>query len=453
MLVWDVIFNGDTGITLPGGPVDWAAGFQARNEKYQTWLSQVANRATSPCPWTNPFAVDMGFVQPSQLSPNCTIKTGVLAFGIPGDNANTSRNVYALFGEFALPVTDTINIQAAARFEDYGDQGGSTVDPKLAVKWQALDWLALRGSVSTTFRGPPLSYLSGVNSFLANFGAPINAYRAVNVIGNPDLEPERATVYNTGVIVEAGGFTGTVDYWNFNFSDPFQTEAYNQVLGAYTANSCFDGGAGVGTPVCDDLRPHVEPFGTAPGLLEAVNVNIINGSKIKTSGVDLAMQYVFDDVLGGQLTIGTEGTYTIKYESDDFEDLGGTVLAPGGDFVGKMNIALNPFYPLPDLKGNVFARFAWNDWRFSYTVRYVNDYEDDAAIGANPSLTEVDAMTTQDVTAIYTWKDLTVAASVFNLADEDPPDAFWPQNYDPYTHNAFGRMAKLQLTYAFGGAK
>ena len=127
------------------------------------------------------------------------------------------------------------------------------------------------------------------------------------------------------------------------------------------------------------------------------------------------------------------------------------VLAPGGDFVGKMNIALNPFYPLPDLKGNAFARFAWNDWRFSYTVRYVNDYEDNAAIGSNPSLTEVDAMATQDLTALYTWKDLTVAASVFNLADEDPPDAFWPQNYDPYTHNAFGRMAKLQLTYAFGG--
>ena len=97
------------------------------------------------------------------------------------------------------------------------------------------------------FRGPPLSYLSGVNSFLANFGAPINAYRAVNIIGNPDLEPERATVYNTGVIFEAGGFTGTVDYWNFNFSDPFQTESYSQVLGAYTANGCFDGGAGVGT--------------------------------------------------------------------------------------------------------------------------------------------------------------------------------------------------------------
>ncbi len=451
LLVWDAIFNGELEqFELPGGKIGWAAGFQARNEKYQTELSDVANRAVSPCPWTDPFAVTMGFVTAGQLSPNCNIKTGRLAFGIPADNANTSRTVYALFSEFALPITDTLNMQAAVRFEDYGSQGGSTIDPKLALKWQALDWIALRGSISTTFRGPPLSYLSGVNSFLANFPAPLLAYRAVNVVGNPDLQPERAVVFNTGLIVEVGGFTGTADYWNFNFSDPFQTEAYDQVLTAYNAAGCFNTGAGVGSATCNDLRLHVEPLGATTALMEAINVNIINGGKIKTDGVDVSLRYLFSDVMGGELTVGTEATYTIKYDSDDFKTLGGTTLATGGDFVGLMNIGKNPFYPLPDLKGNAFVRFAWNDWRFSYTLRYVGDYTDRAAIGANANLVDVDSFTTQDVTAMYTWKDLNIAASVFNLTDEDPPSAFQPLNYDPYTANPFGRMVKLQLTYTLG---
>ena len=76
-------------------------------------------------------------------------------------------------------------MQAAIRYEDYGSDGGSTDDPKLAIKWQALEWLALRGSFQTTFRGPPQSYLSGVNTYLQNIPAA-NAYRAVNIVGTPN---------------------------------------------------------------------------------------------------------------------------------------------------------------------------------------------------------------------------------------------------------------------------
>ena len=272
LLVWDAVFDKELGIKLWGGNIGWAGGVQARNEKYQTELSDVSNRAKDPCPWTNPYAVTLGFTTADQLSPNCTPKNGLVAFGVPGDNANTSRTVYAAFTELALPITDTINMQAAIRYEDYGSDVGSTVDPKVAIKWQALSWLALRGSYQTTFRGPPQSYLSGVNTYLQNIPAA-NAYRAVNIVGNPDLNPESADVFNTGIILEAGGFTGTIDYWNFDFKDPFQIESAGQLLTAYTANGCFFGGAGapntsVGTPnagpitpVCQDLRPHVEPLG------------------------------------------------------------------------------------------------------------------------------------------------------------------------------------------------
>ena len=269
--------------------------------------------------------------------------------------------MYGAFSEVALPITDSINMQAAIRYEDYGSDGGSTVDPKVAIKWQALEWVALRGSFQTTFRGPPQSYLSGVNTYLQNIPAA-NAYRAVNIVGNPELNPESATVFNTGVIFEAGGFTGTIDYWNFDFKDPFQIESAGQLLTAYTNNGCSFGGTGapntsVGTPnagpitpICQDLRPHFEPLGTTAANLAAVNTNIINGSKINTNGVDMTAQYVFDLSIG-QFTIGAEATHTLEYTSDDFKDLGGTVLAPGGDFAGLENIGLEPVLSVAGLEG------------------------------------------------------------------------------------------------------
>ena len=39
--------------------------------------------------------------------------------------------------------------------------------------------------------------------------------------------------------------------------------------------------------------------------------------------------------------------------------------------------------------------------------------------------------------------------SVYSLTDEDPPRARLDLNYDPYTHNPFGRMIKVGLHHQF----
>lgn len=68
---------------------------------------------------------------------------------------DVASDVYAVFGELQLPVTDTLNFQLAARYEDYGGQVGSTFNPKISGKWDLTASLSLRGSYGTTFRGPP----------------------------------------------------------------------------------------------------------------------------------------------------------------------------------------------------------------------------------------------------------------------------------------------------------
>ena len=447
LLVWDAVLSGETPWSLPGGTIGWAGGLQARNEKYDLTLNRLTNLDKTPCPFTNPYSVTLG----NTTSLNCAAPTGPFAFLAGATESNTSRNVYAVFTELSLPITDKISGQFALRYEDYGSGVGSTVDPKLGLRWEALDWLTLRASATTTFRGPPQSYLSGQVTALV-FIVPTSAFKAVNNIGNPDLGSESATTWSTGFIINDGGFTATVDYWRYDLTDPFQTEDPNQIVNAYTANNCYTGAPGVPTADCDELRTHIVPTGVAPSGIERIDVHVINGSDLTTSGIDATAEYDYEGVFNGVLSFGVTGTYTIEYDSDDFKDIGGVTLAPGGDFVGKMNIG-TPFTSLPDLKGNAWTKYVHGPHRATLMARYVSAYDDD--IASTTQLKHIDSMTYLDFYYNVSLFDDTVllSAGVVNLADEEPPATSTNLNYDPYTADPFGRMYKIGLTYTMGGSK
>jgi outer membrane receptor protein involved in Fe transport len=155
LLVFQAVFSGTTGVELAGGNIGYAFGAQSRNEQFDYSLYDIVNRSVNPCPYTSPVAAALGIVDAEQLSPNCTAPTGVAAFLAATDEQSTERTVYGVFGELAIPVTEDIDVQAALRFEDYGGEVGGSIDPKIAVSWRVTDELSVRGSASTTFRGPP----------------------------------------------------------------------------------------------------------------------------------------------------------------------------------------------------------------------------------------------------------------------------------------------------------
>lgn len=442
LLVFEAVFNGETSWELGGGNVGWAAGFQSRNEEYDFTVKDIANRAINPCPFVNPASVTLGHT----TTLDCDASgAGRLAFLAATDEESTDRTIYATFAELALPISDTLDMQLAFRYEDYGDdEGGDTFDPKIAVSWAATDLIKVRGSASTTFRGPPGSFLGGTGTSL-EFLAPASAFKAVDTTGNPDLEAETAVALNFGVIFTGENFFGSLDYWSFDFEDPFQTESASQLISAYTTNACADGGAGVGTAVCNDLRPRFTPNGTAPGGIQRIRRFIQNGADQKTTGLDFAARYTFFDVASGELTIGTEGTYVLEYESDDFLSLGGTTLASGGDFAGKLNDG-DPTLPKPELQAQLFAKWGNEQHRLNYAMRYVSEYDD--VRPAIPSLDTIDSHLTHDIHYINNMiEDWTFSLSVINVADEDPPLASTDLSYDGYTHNPFGRMIKLGVVF------
>jgi outer membrane receptor protein involved in Fe transport len=475
LLVFDAVVSGETPIDLGAGAIGWAAGFQARDESYNLSLNELTNLAESPCQFNNPRSVALGNVTQTAFD-NCqnglTTPTGPLAFLAGTVEEKTSRTIYAFFGELAIPVTDTIDMQAAIRFEDYGSETGSTVDPKIAIRWQALDWLAFRGTAQTTFRGPPQSLLSGRGTALA-FITPAAAFKAVDTLGNPNLSPESAVATNLGVLFDVGGLYASVDWWRYELEDPISLESQDQIVTAYSTQGCQNGGAGAPdpdgagplpptpTPSCEILRSHIFPLGTSVAALERVERNWINGADIDTSGIDAYVQYTFEGVLDGELTIGAQGSYTFEYESKDFLDINGLTLAPGGDFMGALNDG-TPFTPKPDLKGDAFVKFTTGPHTASLIMRYVSDYDDKfaptaAANGLTPDvccdhLQSIDEQITFDAHYVVSLMEdnLVLSFSAINFTDEDPPLAATDLNYDPFTHDPRGIILKAGVQYRLG---
>jgi iron complex outermembrane receptor protein len=362
-------------------------------------------------------------------------------------NRDLTQDVSAIFGELSLPISEGFQAQLAARYEDYGGDVGSTFDPKLSLRWQVADALALRGSVGTTFRGPALQQVDP--SSVTTLQSIAGTFRAIRTFGNPGLKPESALTFNVGAIVKAGGFSTSLDYWSFDFEDQIVNEPVAGIVGhVFAPGGCssplaarftFTGG------VC------------ATANITRLDINVINGPKVKTSGLDWSAQFDWD-LLGGSASVGANATYVLKYDVGASIVDGIQVSAPF-DAAGKLNYQTIAF-PLPKIKGNLFAEFSHGIHNVRYVMNYIDDYEDQRTdIFAATLATNGIAITagkTIDDTVMHDlhylvqlpW-DMTVSASIENLTDEDPSFARLDLSYDPFTSSAFGRTYKVGVRKRF----
>lgn len=480
LFVWDGVLSGQLPwFELPGGEIGWAFGAQVRREVYELQLSDSANLAIEPCAFSNPLSVTRGNITAANFalcqSGQANV-TGPFSFLSGTREQDFKRVVWALFGEVSLPFHEMFDAQFALRYEDYGGAVGSTVDPKLSLRFQPFEWVTVRGSVSTTFRGPPQSFLANRTTTL-QFIPPTNAFKAVDVVGNPNLKPESALTSNVGTVFEWEGLYASLDYWRFDFDDPFQTESAGQIVAAYTTiggaapalhpagcqttanlNGFIGWGMDPANPSadvarCNGIRNHIafSPAADIPANLVRVDTNIINGSRIKTSGLDFYLQYELE-LFGGTLVAGSSGSYRLDYHSKDFVDIAGFILAPGGDFNGFLNDNGAPFQPLPELKTDTFLKFNRGMHSAQIIGRYVTSYVDQLPpvnVTTGKPLDTVDNFFTVDMHYVVRLFDESTALSfsIQNVADKDPPLAGTDLNYDPFTHDGRGRIFKVGLTY------
>ena len=432
----DLVFNGELPVDFGGGPIGWALGTQYRWSALERQNSDFTNVAVSPCPDSS--------VNPAATCPGR--ENGPFTFFGALEDYDLDQSVVSLFGEMAVPITDSLNLTLAVRYEDYGGNVGSTTNPKVAVRWQATDWLAFRASAGATFRAPPITQITSSSTTSLAYTSVAGGYRAYDTFGNPNLEPEEAQTLNLGALVDFGDFRASVDYWSFDFEGPIDNESGSDIV-----NAIFGpGGAGCTSPLVSRIT--FGGTGTCSAAnINRVRINYVNGPDVKTSGVDVAASYRARDVFGGDMNFGLDLTYVLEYEVDA-NVIDGVQVAEATDYAGTMDYL--GYGSQPQWRGSVFAEYNRDIHNVRATLRYIDDMVDTRAgtstFSNGPDGQKIDAFVTTDIAyRVFLPWDTTVSASVINLFDQDPPFARLDLSYDPFTANPYGRYFKLNVTKRF----
>jgi hypothetical protein len=351
-----------------------------------------------------------------------------------------SRDVRAAFFEIAFPVNQTVDLQIAGRFEDYG-AGINSTDPKISLLWRPSVDFSIRASVGTSFRAPSLFQEFGTQTTLNELidpGVGIPQFFPVRAQANSGqrLNPEQADVANLGFSwsitddLELG-----IDYWSFDYNQVIIQQNPQAIL-----NAAALGDAQALTQVVRD---------PASGLLLRVDSYFANASALDTDGFDFSISYSRDLRGGATLRLGADATQISSYDLVDPQ-------AGGIDGLGRRNFA-NFATSTPELRANAFVNWAWRGHAVDVFLRHIAGYVDDEVeIGQGSAFfTAIGGFTTLD--AQYTIKlrgdsGPTLSFGALNLLDEDPPRVATNGGYDSKVHDPRGRLlyAKAGLQFKPG---
>jgi len=150
----------------------------------------------------------------------------------PVDEADKSRTNVGGYLDVETNLLRQLLVAVAARAENYSDFG-STVDGKIATRYEPISGFALRAAAQTGFRAPSLSQsnFSAVSTNFINVGTPpVNTPFEIRTfaIGSPgatllgarDLEPEEAVNYSAGVTARPfESLSLTADYYSVDIDN------------------------------------------------------------------------------------------------------------------------------------------------------------------------------------------------------------------------------------------
>jgi len=458
--------------TLPAGDVGLLLGFEYRNEEMEDDRDPRLDGTITYTDYegdTYPLVSDVVNSSPT------------------GD-VSGSRDVVSLFAEMQVPVTESINLQAALRSEDFSDYGSSTVG-KLALGWEVFEGLDFRASASTAFRAPNLIQIneetvvrSGTRYDRAAF--QVNAVQDVDTVIDSDsrytiqrmatgaegLEAEESDNYSIGfVLTPMDGLTITVDKWSIEKDKTIglfgrENQTVNDMLLRFEngTNNCD---TFVGDPLVVREAPDEGDLaafaaaGVCPfGEIKFVSNNYTNMALRTVEGTDVGIYYNFDNSLGS-FDVRYIGTFLDKFEqkaSGAFAEL--QTKKDNGEI--PETIPLKGFGDLLGLDGvydnKHTLRMSWKKGPFGMNVAALKK-----GSFVQTSLGEIDgvgykvpSMMTTNLTMSYKFdlmgNDARVRFSVRNLEDERAPTADRYYGYYPDAHQDLGRNYYVDLRVRLG---
>ena len=362
-----------------------------------------------------------------------------------------SRNVKGTFAELNVPIIKNFETTLSARYDKYSDFG-STVNPKIAFRWQPAKTFLARASYGKGFRAPSLYDIftpvqtgntANANSDFVRCPVTANAAQDCNIQfntrtgGNPALKPENSEQATLGFVFEPTERTSIgIDFYKINKSQNISTLTDSVIFASAASQAKYEANGTItrfpGTQVVNGV--------TLPLPIAFVNLFTTNLGNIHTDGIDLDATYKGPATDIGRFSVNFSGTYVHKFEIQ---------LEQGGVYTENAGIFFNGG---PVIRWQHYLAFNWDQgpWAATLAQNFQLGYGDDAA----PPERRVTSYETYDLYGSWSGiKNLTLALGVRNLLDRDPPYSrqgqTFPVGYDPRYTDPRGRFFYGSVTYAF----
>jgi outer membrane receptor protein involved in Fe transport len=385
-------------------------------------------------------------------------------YGLHNTDAVGSRSHEAIGYEFSVPVFSKLTVTTAGRFDrySYGDTNAGKFTYALGLEYRPIQSLLLRGSLSTGFRAPDLSYLYAGMSGSSSGGTDYYLCRLLEPDTGPDyyddcsygdvgfngrshgsttLKDETSKSLTYGfVFAPTPNFDISADYYRIKLNNEVEYQDSDTILREEA--DCRLGPLDINSSFCQQVvsqvvrNPSDAPF--EPNAITSVLVLPINAAIDQTSGVDFNAHYRLNAQRFGTFDFNLGATYVIRHT---------TQLSKDSPVDNEMTDIY--YYLIPRTKAN--ASVTWNIHDFTATLY-------GSRLGGIPNY---DGTTRLGPTFLYNLTmgykvtpGINVSLVVDNLFDKRPPrDDTWT-SYPYYSRNWFsavGRAYFVDLSIKFGG--
>lgn len=177
------------------------------------------------------FEIKVGQIESFVIGPLAAQGFSSASNGFPGFSdiakGKFKRKNVAAYLDSEWKISSPWTVGLALRWEDFNDFG-STVNGKIASRYEVNKHFSLRGSFNTGFRAPTpgqsnafnvSTQFDAVKRELVNNGNIPSTHPVALLRGGKPLDAEKSANFSFGTVFDAGGVNFTVDYFNINLKD------------------------------------------------------------------------------------------------------------------------------------------------------------------------------------------------------------------------------------------